>query len=140
MRKEKLTRVDFDKRTLFYGKRKDFEQEIDDFVFGGFVDYVKRNETGCYAQIHDDWIPVVDWKDKYEFPGARDLSSLARYIHSLALLSLRDEIDKCRQDLVIALYGTPQGPEYKYLKGKHDGLVDALCLLNDMLGVGGQNL
>lgn len=90
-------RVDFNV-TAATGANKDknFEQEVDDFIFGGFVDWVRRDETGCYVFIQDAWIPVVDWKEKYEFPGARNLTSLARYFYNLGQMEARKEMPKWR--------------------------------------------
>lgn len=78
------TRVDFNvEAAAGYNKDRDFVKEVDDFIFGGFVDWVRRDETGCYVYIQDAWIPVVDWMKKHEFPGARNLTHLARYFYNL---------------------------------------------------------
>lgn len=81
-------RVDFNvAAAVGANKDMDFDQLVDDFIFGGFVDWVRRDKTGCYVFIQDAWIPVVDWKDKYSFPGARDLTSIARYFYNLGQMS-----------------------------------------------------
>ena len=80
-------RVDFNVEAAVGNKDMNFDQLVDDFIFGGFVDWVRRDKTGCYVFIQDAWIPVVDWKDKYSFPGARDLTSIARYFYNLGQMS-----------------------------------------------------
>lgn len=78
------TRVDINVEAMTgHNKDRDFVQELDDFIFGGFVDWVRRDETGCYVYIQDAWIPVVDWMKRYEFAGARNLTHLARYFYNL---------------------------------------------------------
>ena len=78
------TRVDINvEASTGHNKDRDFVKEVDDFIFGGFVDWVRRDETGCYVYIQDAWIPVVDWMKKHEFPGARNLTHLARYFYNL---------------------------------------------------------
>ena len=85
-------RVDFNIAAATGGrKNRNFEDEVDDFIFGGFVDWIRRDETGCYVYIQDAWIPVVDWKNKYEFPGARDLTSIARYFYNLGRMEVEGE-------------------------------------------------
>lgn len=61
----------------------DFVKEVDCFIYGGYSDWVRRDETGCYVRLEDTWIPVEDWKKKHKFPGARDLTYLARYFYNL---------------------------------------------------------
>lgn len=82
------TRVDINLDAVSKNPDRDFEKEIDDFIFGGFVDWVRRDETGCYVLIQDAWIPVVDWKKKYQFSGARNLSYLARYFYNLGQMEM----------------------------------------------------
>jgi len=84
-------RVDLNIAASIGSKDIDFENEIDDFIFGGFVDWIRRDDTGCYAFIKDDWIPVVDWKDRYQFTGARSLSAFARYFYNLGMAAARGE-------------------------------------------------
>ena len=84
------TRVDINVEAMVgHNKDRDFVKEVDDFIFGGFVDWVRRDETGCYVYIQDAWIPVVDWMKKYEFPGARNLTNLARYFYNLGQMEMR---------------------------------------------------
>lgn len=84
------TRVDFNvEAATGHNKDRDFVQEVDDFIFGGFVDWVRRDETGCYVYIQDAWIPVVDWMKKHEFPGARNLTHLARYFYNLGQMEMK---------------------------------------------------
>ena len=80
------TKVNIDMEAYLGNIDRDFVQELDDFIFGAYVDLVRRDETGCYVFIQDAWIPVVDWKKKYEFPGARGLTQLARYFYNLGCL------------------------------------------------------
>lgn len=89
------TRVDLNiEAAVGHNKDRDFVQEVDDFIFGGFVDWVRRDETGCYVYIQDAWIPVVDWMKKYTFTGARDLTSLARYFYNLGQMEKSTEESK----------------------------------------------
>ena len=86
------TRVDFNAEAATgYNKDRDFVQEVDDFIYGGFVDWIRRDETGCYVYIQDVWIPVEDWKKKYQLIGARDLTHLARYFYNLGQMEKRGE-------------------------------------------------
>ncbi len=94
-------RVDYNVEAgVFRNKDRDFVQEVDDFIFGGFVDWIRRDETGCYVHIQDGWIPVVDWRKKYEFPGARNLTNLARYFFNLGQMEMQKEslhiLGKCK--------------------------------------------
>lgn len=72
-----------------HSKDRDFVQEVDDFIFGGFVDWVRRDETGCYVYIQGAWVQVVDWKEKYNFPGARNLTHIARYFYNLGIMEAK---------------------------------------------------
>ena len=92
------TRVDINLEAVSKNSDRDFEKEIDDFIFGGFVDWVRRDETGCYVLTRDAWIPVVDWKKKYEFSGARNLSYLARYFYNLGQMEMRAGEIKPKQE------------------------------------------
>ena len=84
------TRVDINiEASVFRNKDRDFVQEVDDFIYGGFVDWIRRDDTGCYVKLHDGWIPVVDWMKKYEFPGARNLTHLARYFFNLGQMEVK---------------------------------------------------
>ena len=88
------TRVDINVEAMVgHNKDRDFVNEVDDFIFGGFVDWVRRDETGCYVYIRDAWIPVVDWMKKYEFPGARNLTHLARYFYNLGQMEMGKKND-----------------------------------------------
>lgn len=83
-------RVDFNiEAAIGHNKDRDFTQEVDDFIFGGFVDWVRRDETGCYVYIQDVWCPVVDWNQKHIFPGQRTLTHLARYFYNLGQMSVK---------------------------------------------------
>lgn len=73
------------------GRRIVCDANSDDFVYGGYVDYIRRDATGCYVMMDDAWIPVVDWFDAHKFPGARDLTHLARYFYNLGRREAEEE-------------------------------------------------
>jgi len=74
-----------------------FVKEVDDFVYGGYVDWIRRDGTGTYVKIQDAWIPVEDWYDKHKFPGARDLTHIARYFYNLGRMDATP--DKCLESV-----------------------------------------
>lgn len=76
-------RIDIDVELTQIPDTRDFVKEVDDFVYGGYVDYIRRDGTGCYVMMNDAWIPVVDWFDAHKFPGARNLTHIARYFYNL---------------------------------------------------------
>lgn len=88
------TRVDINiEASVFRNKDRDFVQEVYDFIYGGFVDWIRRDDTGCYVKLHDGWMPVVDLMKKYEFPGARNLPHLARYFFNLGQMEVGKPAD-----------------------------------------------
>lgn len=85
------TKVDLNKDFTQWNRDRDFKKELDDFVYGGYVDYVRRDESGVYVFMYGDWIPVQDWT-KLEFPGARDLTCLARYFYNMGKAEAREAL------------------------------------------------
>ena len=67
--------------------------EIDTFIYGGYADALKRTPAGTYVLPHGDetWLPVEDWKKKYQFPGGRTLEHIAKWFYEMGL---RDGLDK----------------------------------------------
>lgn len=105
--------IDIDVDAMNADAPRDFTKDIDNFVFGGYVDWIRRDENGCYVRMGDAWIPVVDWIKKYEFPGARDLRHIAKYFYNLGrmehtpekcLEGVLDYDDLSQIELAVAVY------------------------------------
>ena len=73
--------------------KRNFTDEIDTFIYGGYADELHRTPTGTFVKLHgqEDLIPVEDWKKKYQFPGARTLEHIARWFYEMGL---RDGLDQ----------------------------------------------
>ena len=84
-------RIDIDVELTRIAGTRDLVKEVDDFVYGGYVDYIRRDATGCYVMMNDAWIPVVDWFDAHKFPGGRDLTHIARYFYNLGKREAKEE-------------------------------------------------
>lgn len=91
-------RIDIDVNVMNADAPRDFTKDIDNFVFGGYVDWIRRDENGCYVRMGDAWIPVVDWQKSIEFPGARDLRHIAKYFYNLGRIEHTPE--KCLEGIL----------------------------------------
>lgn len=69
----------------------DFESMIDDFMYSGWGD-VKREDGKVFVFIHGDWIPVYDWKGRYEFTGARTLVAFARHFFVKGMQTQKEHV------------------------------------------------
>lgn len=134
-------RIDIDVELTKIAGTRDFVKEVDDFVFGGFVDYIRRDATGCYVMMNDAWIPVVDWYYSHEFPGARNLTHLARYFYNLGrresvpencLKGIFDFDDISCLELAADCYKEKKGKTYPVtVKHQHE----VLLKLYDLIGI-----
>lgn len=73
--------------------KRNFTDEIDTFFYGGYADELLRTPTGTFVKMHgqEDFIPVEDWKKKYQFPGGRTLKHIAKWFYEMGL---RDGLDQ----------------------------------------------
>lgn len=135
-------RIDIDVELTKIAGTRDFVEEVDDFVYGGYVHYIRRDATGCYVMMNDAWIPVVDWFDAHKFPGARDLTHLARYFYNLGkreattpetcLKGIFDFDDISQLELAADCYKEKKGCAYPVtVKHQHE----VLMKLYDLIGV-----
>jgi hypothetical protein len=56
---------------------------IDEFVWGGYTDCVKRSDNRVEVLLEEGFHPVVDLQKECSFPGARSLYHIARYFYAL---------------------------------------------------------
>ncbi len=73
--------------------KRNFTDEIDTFFYGGYADELMRTPKGTFVKPYgqEDFIPVEDWKKKYQFLGGRGLEHLAKWFYEMGL---RDGLDQ----------------------------------------------
>ena len=134
-------RIDIDVELTQMPGTRDFVKEVDDFVYGGYVDYIRRDGTGCYVMMNDAWIPVVDWFDAHKFPGARNLTHIARYFYNLGrreatpekcLCGIFDFDDISCMEMAADCYKKYHGGDYPMtVRHQHE----VLCKLYGLIGI-----